>query len=136
MVEISVAYQGELRCEAAHGPSGTTLITDAPADNHGKAESFSPTDLVATALGTCVLTLMGITARTLGVSIEGARAIVSKEMVVTPVRRIGALRVSVVVPDHALTDEQKQKLAQAAHSCPVHQSLHPDIDAPIEIQWA
>jgi putative redox protein len=136
MVRVDVVYQGELRCAATHGPSGTVLITDAPLDNHGKAESFSPTDLVAAALGTCVLTLMGITARKLGVTIDGAKASVTKEMVAAPVRRIGALKVVVTVPAQGLSDEHKQKLEHAAHTCPVHQSLHPDIDAPIEFQWA
>ncbi len=136
MVMIQTMYQGELRCEATHMPSGTVLTTDAPKDNHGKGESFSPTDLVATALGACMLTIMGIAARTLGVAIEGARVAVEKEMAATPVRRIGALKVVITVPTPALTDAQKRTLEKAALSCPVHQSLHPDIAIPVEFIWA
>src|SRR5580693_5450073 len=91
MVEIQIAYQGELRCSATHVESGTTINTDAPKDNMGKGESFSPTDLVATALGTCMLTLMGIAARSLNVDLTGTHITVQKEMVATPMRRIGKL---------------------------------------------
>lgn len=134
MVEIQIEYQGELRCKATHGPSGTALITDAPKDNHGKAESFSPTDLLATALGSCILTVMGISARALNVDITGSRVKVTKEMVQQPVRRIGTLTVTIQVAGK-LTDEQKDKLKAAALSCPVHKSLHPDIATPIEFEW-
>src|SRR5262245_63925363 len=97
-VEIDVVYEGQLRCVATHGPSGTKLTTDAPVDNHGKGESFSPTDLVATALGTCVMTLMGIVAQRNNLDIAGTKVHVVKEMIQQPVRRIGALRVTVTVP--------------------------------------
>lgn len=135
MVTIDLEYQGELRCEAVHQPSGTHLNTDAPKDNHGKGESFSPTDLVATALGACMLTLMGIAARSLNVDLKGTRMTVQKEMVAVPFRRIGKLAVKIVVPAK-LTDEQKQKLEQAALTCPVHKSLHPDVQKPVEFLWA
>lgn len=135
MVTIDIEYQGELHCEAVHGPSGTRLATDAPKDNMGKGESFSPTDLVATALGTCMMTLMGIAARSLNVDLKGTRVIVQKEMVTTPMRRIGKLGVKIVVPA-TLTEEQKQKLERAAMTCPVHKSLHPDIQMPVEFVWA
>ena len=78
MVDINITYQGELRCEAVHGPSGTMLITDAPADNQGKAESFSPTDLVATALGTCIITTMAIVAKQMDVDLRGTKMSVKK----------------------------------------------------------
>jgi putative redox protein len=134
MVSITMKYEGDLHCIAVHGPSGTELSTDAPRDNQGRGTSFSPTDLVATALGTCVLTTMAIMARTLDVSIDGSTATVTKEMISTPTRRIGRLAVNVRVP-HSLTDELRLKLERAAHSCPVHRSLHPDIEAPIVIDW-
>ncbi|HEY1788729.1 MAG TPA: OsmC family protein [Verrucomicrobiae bacterium] len=135
MVTIDIQYQGELHCEAVHGPSGTRLATDAPKDNMGKGESFSPTDLVATALGTCMMTLMGIAARSLNVDLTGTRVTVQKEMVATPMRRIGKLGVKISVPVK-LTAEQKQKLEQTALTCPVHKSLHPDVQLPVEFVWA
>jgi len=134
MVEIKIAYQGELRCQATHGPSGTTLLTDAPADNQGKAESFSPTDLVAVALGSCMLTIMGIVARRHAWDLTGTTVRVEKHMVTAPVRRIGRLPVEITVPVH-LTDEQRQMLERAARTCPVHHSLHPDIEAPVTFHW-
>lgn len=135
MVEVNVVYQGSLRCSATHQPSGTTLVTDAPKDNHGKGESFSPTDLVATALGTCMLTIMGIAAQTLQLDLAGTKLTVHKEMVAQPVRRIGALLVTIHVPVQ-VDETQKQKLITAAMTCPVHQSLHPDIRKPIDFVWA
>ena len=135
MVTIDIQYQGDLRCEAVHQPSGTRLHTDAPKDNQGKGESFSPTDLVATALGTCMLTLMGIAARSLNVDLKGTRVTVQKEMVATPMRRIGRLTVKIVVLAR-VTEEQKQKLEQAALTCPVHKSLHPDVQTPVQFLWA
>ncbi len=134
MVEINIVYQGELRCEAVHGPSGTRLITDAPKDNHGKGESFSPSDLLATALGTCILTIMDLAARTMKVDLRGTKVTVQKEMVAQPVRRIAKLAVTVDVPVK-LDEEQKQKLIKAANTCPVHESLHPDIQKPVEFRW-
>jgi putative redox protein len=134
MVSITMKYEGDLHCTAVHGPSGTELSTDAPRDNQGRGESFSPTDLVATALGTCVLTTMAIMARTLHVNIDGSTASVTKEMVSTPTRRIGRLAVTLHVP-YAFSDDVRLKLERAAHTCPVHRSLHPDVDAPIVIEW-
>lgn len=135
MVEISIVYEGELRCAATHAPSGCVLATDAPKDNHGKGERFSPTDLVATALGACMLTVMGIAARTLQIQLEGARVVVNKHMASAPVRRIATLEVAITVPV-ALSDAQKQQLEKAAYTCPVHQSLHPDIAMPVTFHWA
>jgi len=134
MVIIRVEYQGDLHCKATHGPSGVELTTDAPKDNQGRGESFSPTDLVATALGTCMLTIMGINARTLNIDISGATATVEKEMTAAPPRRIRRLRVKICVP-HKLGSEDKEKLERAAHTCPVHRSLHPDVQVPIEFTW-
>lgn len=134
MVAIQIEYQGDLHCKAVHGPSGTELPTDAPVDNQGRGESFSPTDLVATALGTCMLTIMGIAARTLNIDITGTQATVKKEMTTTAPRRIESLTVNIHVP-HALSAEDRQKLERAAHTCPVHKSLHPDVKTPIEFTW-
>jgi len=134
MVAIQLEYQGDLHCKAVHGPSGTELNTDAPKDNQGRGESFSPTDLVATALGTCMLTVMGITARTLNIDLAGTTATVEKEMTTTPPRMIASLSVRIRVP-HSLSPENKQKLERAARTCPVHKSLHPNVQAPIEFIW-
>ncbi len=135
MVDINIVYQGELRSEATHGPSGTILTTDAPKDNHGKGESFSPTDLVATALGSCMLTVMGIAARTLQVDLTGTKVHVKKEMAAKPVRRIDTLTVTINVPT-TLDDKKREQLTKAALNCPVYHSLHPDIKTPIEFIWA
>lgn len=135
MTEMSIEYLGELRCRATHDASGTILITDAPLDNHGKGESFSPTDLVATALGTCMLTVMGIAARKLQIDLTGTKVAVRKEMATSPIRRIAALEVTITVP-LALDNELKEKLVKAAMTCPVHASLHPDIRVAIEWGWS
>ncbi len=135
MVAIQLEYQGDLHCQAVHGPSETVLTTDAPKDNQGRGESFSPTDLVATALGSCILTVMGITARSLNIDLAGTTATVEKEMVNAPVRRIQRLSVRIHVP-HPVSEAHRQTLEKAAHTCPVHQSLHPDVQKPIEFTWA
>jgi putative redox protein len=134
MVAIQLEYQGELHCKAVHGPSGTELNTDAPKDNQGRGESFSPTDLVATALGSCMLTVMGIMARTLNLDIAGTTATVEKEMTTAAPRRIASLTVKIHVP-HSLDTANQEKLVRAAHTCPVHKSLHPDIQTPIDFTW-
>jgi len=134
MVAVQFEYQGDLHCKAVHGPSSTELATDAPTDNQGRGESFSPTDLVATALGTCMLTVMGIMARTLNIDIAGTTATVEKEMTSSAPRRIESLAVKIRIP-HSITPENRQKLERAAHTCPVHKSLHPDIHTPIEFTW-
>ncbi len=134
MVSIQLEYQGDLHCKATHGPSGVELSTDAPKDNQGRGESFSPTDLVATALGSCMLTIMGIAARTLNIDISGATATVEKEMTPTPPRKIERLTVKIRVP-HAPSAADREKLERAAHTCPVHKSLHPDVQIPIEFTW-
>lgn len=135
-VEIEAIYTGQLGCRATHGPSQNTLMTDAPLDNGGKGESFSPTDLVATALGTCVLTILGIVSERHGLDLTGAQVRVTKEMIQQPARRIGSLKTVVVVPAHAVTDgAMRVRLEAAARACPVHRSLHPDVDAPIDFQY-
>jgi putative redox protein len=135
MVTISMTYTGELRCEAVHTPSGNHLLTDAPVDNQGKGEAFSPTDLVAAALGTCILTTMGIVANKLGVKIDGASAEVTKEMAAQPPRRIARLTTTITMPT-GIAAEHRQRLEHAAHHCPVHQSLHGEMEKPIRFIWA
>lgn len=134
MVTITATYEGDLCCAATHGPSGARLQTDAPKDNEGLGRFFSPTDLVATALGTCILTTMGIVARRHGIALQGATVKVEKQMQNAP-RRIARLPVEVRVPG-TFTPEQKKLLETTARSCPVHRSLHPDIDAPITVHWS
>ena len=134
-VRIEVQYEGELHTTASHGPSGDKLETDAPKDNEGKGESFSPTDLLATALGTCMLTVMGIVARRKGWEMKGARVTVDKNMVVDPVRRVGHLVVRFEMPA-GLPEDARKVLERAAHTCPVHQSLHPDVKVETSFTWA
>lgn len=133
MVTITAKYEGDLCCTATHGPSEARLNTDAPKDNEGLGRYFSPTDLVATALGTCILTTMGIVARRHGIELQGAEVKVEKHMHAQP-RRIGRLPVEVVIRGN-FDDAQKKLLENAAHTCPVHKSLHPDVQAPITITW-
>jgi len=132
-VEINAVYKGGLRVAATHGPSGATLSTDAPTDNGGQGASFSPTDLMATALGTCVATILGLLAERHKLDLRETRVHVTKEMITAPVRRIGSLRTMVTIPSGTVDDpSMRARLEAAARKCPVHQSLHPEIDAPIE----
>lgn len=133
-VHIECRYEGDLHCSAVHGPSGSRLSTDAPADNQGRAETFSPTDLVATAIGSCILTTMGIYARPRNIRLEGARAVVEKEMTKTPPRRIAKLSVRVSLPA-TLNDKARGALEQAARLCPVAASLHPDVEIPLTFEY-
>lgn len=135
MVRIDVRYEGGLRCRAVHGPSGEELSTDAPVDNQGRGESFSPTDLVATALATCMATIMGIVADRHGWNIEGTRMSVTKEMTSEAPRRIR--RLEVLVESTAALDESARKaLEKAAHTCPVRLSILPAIEVPVEFRWS
>ncbi len=134
MVTISVVYQGELRTQATHGPSKSTLITDAPLDNQGKGAAFSPTDLVATALATCMLTTMGIVAKRHGWVLDGATCTVEKHMVADPERRIARLPVTIRVP-HEFGEKERTILERTAATCPVHKSLHPKVEIPVTFQW-
>jgi putative redox protein len=134
MVQIKFEYSGELRCQATHGPSQAQVITDAPVDNHGRGESFSPTDLVATALGACMLTIMGIVADKRGWDITGAKATVEKGMQQSPVRRIASLGVKLSLPA-AIEPDARRVLETAAKNCPVWHSLNPDIELPVSFVW-
>lgn len=133
MVQIDTEYIGDLHCTAEHVPSGVTLTTDAPEDNHGEGRSFSPTDLIATALGTCIATILGIQAEQQGFDLEGTEITVEKEMTSDP-RRIDSLRTEVTMPV-ALDERTRERLERAARHCPVDESIHPDIDAPIIFHW-
>jgi putative redox protein len=134
VIRIDVVYRGDLRCEARHGPSAATLVTDAPLDNHGRGESYSPTDLVAAALGTCMLTIMGIVAERHALDLRGTTVTVEKHMVEDPVRRIGRLPVTIRL-NRPFAPAERQILEQAALTCPVHKSLHPAIDAPVHFTY-
>lgn len=137
-VSIDVIYQGELHCEAVHGPSKSTLETDAPVDNHGRGESFSPTDLLATAFATCILTVMGLAAQKRNIELEGMRAHVEKEMVANPRRRVGGLATVISIPAAIASRvalEDRAALEQAALTCPVQESLHPDISRAVRFVW-
>jgi putative redox protein len=134
MVRIQSEYQGDLHCTSVHTPSRTELATDAPVDNQGRGESFSPTDLIATSLGTCMLTTMGIVAKTLDFDLSGATATVDKEMSSTSPRRIIRLPATIRIP-RTSTPQNQQRLENAAHACPVKKSIHPDIETPIHFIW-
>lgn len=110
------------------------MATDAPKDNMGKGESFSPTDLVATALGTCILTTMGIAAQRMQLDLTGSKAVVTKEMTTEGPRKIARLNVTLNLPAK-LTDEQRQKLENAGSNCPVYKTLHPDVQTPLTFHW-
>lgn len=134
MVQIEVRYEGGLHCSAVHGPSGATLTTDAPVDNHGRGESFSPTDLLATSFATCVLSSMGIVAARHEWDMSGASATVVKSMVADPARRVGKLTLTVRVP--RVTDARaKAALERAAATCPVHESLSSSVERPVVFEW-
>lgn len=133
MVHIDITYEGGLRTRAVHGPSGTELITDAPTDNQGRGESFSPTDLVATGFGACMLTIMGIVAERHGWTLTGARVHVVKKMAADP-RRIAELEVVIRVPG-AHDEHARTALERAALTCPVHATLAGQVALPVRFEW-
>lgn len=132
MTTIQCLYGGELRCTARHESSGSLLDTDAPTDNQGKGERFSPTDLVATALATCILTVMGIVAQRHGWSLEGTTARVEKTMTRSGVRKIALLEVWITLPA-GLEEEARALLQQAGEGCPVKRSLEGAV--PMALHW-
>jgi len=135
MPTIKTAYLGELRTQPVHLQSSTQILTDAPTDNHGRGESFSPTDLIATGLGACILTTMGLVAQRDGIRVEGATVAVEKHMSPTAPRRIAKLVVRLTFPS-GIAAEVRQKLERAAHTCPVAISLHPDVVQDISFSYA
>lgn len=134
MVQIDVTYEGGLRTRANHGPSGQTLITDAPVDNHGKGESFSPTDLCATAAASCMLTIMGIVADRHEWPLQGATASVVKVMASEGPRRIAKLEIVISAPG-TWEESQKAALEKAALGCPVHATLSGNVEMPVRFEW-
>ena len=129
MHQIVVKYEGDLRTRARHLQSGNEIVTDAPIDNHGKGEAFSPTDLASAALASCILTIMGIVGERGGMELKGTRAEVTKDMSQNP-RRISSIHVKIYFKIN-FSDKQKKILEKAANSCPVHQSLHTDMQKEI-----
>ncbi|GAB4023007.1 OsmC family protein [Spirosoma koreense] len=141
MATIHIDYLGELRTDCVHLQSGTHINTDAPTDNQGRGEAFSPTDLVANALGSCIITTMGISARRDGIDLKGSELDVTKIMTSQPPRRIARIEIELVLrasqngnpflPDEAT----RARLEGIAHTCPVAISLHPDIEQAVQIRW-
>lgn len=131
---ISTIYLGELRTQATHVRSGKQLITDAPPDNKGKGESFSPTDLLATSLGSCMLTIMGIAAREHEFNIDNTRMKIWKIMASDP-RRVGEVKIELTFPKNGYTDKEKKIIERSAYTCPVYLSLHPDLKKTIEFKY-
>ena len=134
MTQIDIWYEGDLSTRSVHSDNQAEVLTDAPKDNQGLGRVFSPTDLFAASLGSCMLTLMGIAAKRLNVDLKGMHAKVIKEMSVAPVRRIGKLRLEFSCPK-SLSEDVIAKLIHAAETCPVHHSLHPDIVLEFTYQW-
>ena len=134
MSTSKVTYLGNLRTECEHLKSGNAYITDAPTDNNGKGEAFSPTDTVATGLASCMLTVMGIKAMALEISLDGSTAMVTKTMASNP-RRISKIEVDIKLPSGVNPKSQKI-LQNTANTCPVHHSLHPDIEKVITFHWS
>lgn len=129
-----VEYKGNLRTEATHLKSGNVIITDAPTDNHGKGEAFSPTDLASTSLASCILTIMGIAADKHGIDIRGAHANVNKIMASNP-RRIKTIEINISMPKNGYSSKDKKILEAAAHHCPVGLSLSDQTEEVIKLSW-
>lgn len=130
-----IIYQGELRTTATHLQSGSVVETDAPTDNQGKGERFSPTDLLATALGSCMMTIMGIKARDMQISLTGMKVSVQKNMLADP-RRVGSVDILFSFPEMLLVDEKQKKILEnAALACPVAKSIHPDLQVNAKFNW-
>ena len=134
MVEIKVEFKGNLSTELTHLDSGAKLLTDAPKDNQGEGKSFSPTDIVAGALASCMLTIMAIYAKRTGIDLTGVKGKVLKEMTTTPPRRIQKLSVSFQMPKR-LSDAERKALETAALTCPVHRSLRPEVEVPVQFEY-
>ncbi len=136
MATIHIDYLGELRTDCTHLQSGTHIHTDAPTDNQGRGEAFSPTDLVANALGTCIITTMAIFARRQSIELKGSRLDVTKIMTSQPPRRIARIEIDLALQTESMPDEATRiQLEKIAHTCPVAISLHPDIEQIVQIRW-
>lgn len=132
-VEVKSVYQGQLTIQSTHGPSKAQISTTAPTDNGGTGDLFAPTDLLATALGNCMMTIMGLVANREKIDLTGSTIRVEKHMSANP-RRVQKVITEFGMPQ-GLTDVQKKKLAKAADTCPVKQSLHPDVEIEIKFNW-
>jgi len=130
----NIIYQGDLRCECTHIQSQTVIETDAPTDNRGKGERFSPTDLLCVSLATCIVTTMGIKAADMEINLAGTKAEVTKTMFTTP-RRIGKIEIVLHIPNLDLDDKTKNLLELVGNSCPVKKSLHPDMEISMQFHW-
>ncbi|CAH0994875.1 hypothetical protein EMA8858_00988 [Emticicia aquatica] len=136
MPTSKIVYLGDLRTQATHLQSNETIITDAPVDNNGKGEAFSPTDLAATSLGSCAMTIMGIVAKREGLDLSGTTIEITKIMSGEAPRRIAKIEVNFTMKtSEILTDEVKAKYVRAALTCPVSLSLHPDIEQVFNFEW-
>ena len=136
MPTVKTTYLGDLRTDSTHLQSVNKLITDAPTDNMGKGETFSPTDLLATATGTCMLTTMAIVAQRDGIELVGSEVEVTKIMTQTPPRRVARLEINLKLKTNiVLSSEQVKKLENTAHKCPVSLSLHPDVEQILMFEW-
>ena len=134
METAKTVYLGSLRTEMTHVGSGQKVITDAPPDNNGRGEAFSPTDLLASSLASCMITIMGILAERINVDITGTQASTTKVMAANP-RRVSEIHVTLTLPKNNYTDKDKKMLEEAAYTCPVGKSLHPDIIQKIEFVY-
>lgn len=129
-----ITYKGDLRCECTHLQSGTIIETDAPTDNRGKGERFSPTDTVCVALGTCIITTMGIRANDMQIELKNTQLEVTKHMLSDP-RRIGKIEIVLNIPSVAIEEKDKKVLEMIGNNCPVTKSLHPDLEVNIQYNW-
>lgn len=134
MATVKTKYLGDLRTENTHLQSGSTIITDAPTDNRGKGEAFSPTDLLATALGNCIMTIMGITAMDNGIDLVGTELDITKIMASDP-RRVAEVIIAFNFPDKGYSEADKQLIESVAGTSPVPLSLHPDLKQTIQFNW-
>ncbi|MBC7572473.1 MAG: OsmC family protein [Spirosoma sp.] len=136
MATIHINYVGDLRTDCTHLQSGTHINTDAPTDNQGRGEAFSPTDLVANALGTCIITTMAIFARRDGIELAGSTLDVTKVMTAQPPRRVARIEINITLQASPMPDEATRiRLEKIAHTCPVAISLHPDVEQAVSIEW-
>jgi putative redox protein len=133
MATIETTYLGDLRTEPVHVQSGTHIITDAPLDNQGKGEAFSPTDLMSASLGSCMMTIMGIASRTHGIQMDGTKCSITKIMAANP-RRVSEIQISFNFPN-TYTEKEQKILENAALTCPVYLSLHPDLVKTVDFGW-
>jgi len=134
IMTASIIYQGDLRCKATHLQSGTEIETDAPTDNQGKGEKFSPTDALCVSLATCIITTLAIKARSINLELKDTKMEVTKHMLKDP-RRVGQIDVAIFFPKLELSEEQKLTLQETGNNCPVAKSLHPDLIMNIQYNW-